>query len=133
MKRYLRDNSLIYFISSYKIIRLRPRCWFKSTRKCSSFQGKSVRLLKFYLNWVQIGESQIGFYLWIILYLISTKGILKNNFYLNYCLFSNIFYFNYFFINSSSFFYFNGATGFRKFSYSSRAHNGGPLRSISAF
>ena len=62
---YFRDNSVIFFESSYLQERLRPRCWIKKSSRCSSFERRSVRPLKFYMIWVQTGVSQVGFYLLI--------------------------------------------------------------------
>ena len=72
---YFRDNSVIFFESSYLQERLRPRCWIKKSLRCSSFNRRSVRPLNFYMIWVQTGVSQVGFYLLIIKSYFSTKGL----------------------------------------------------------
>jgi len=72
--KYFGDNSVIFFKSSYWKKRLRPRCWIKITIWCSSWVGWTVRPLKFYMIWVQVGVSQTGFYLASFYKGNSTKG-----------------------------------------------------------
>ena len=72
---YQRDNSVIFFVSSYLKKRLRPRCWLILSFRCSNLKSGSVRPLKVYVSWVQTGVSQVGFYLWTFIFCFSTKGL----------------------------------------------------------
>lgn len=44
------------------------------SNKCKSFFWKFVQFLKLYMNWVQIDENQIVFYLKLLKKFLSTKG-----------------------------------------------------------